>query len=457
MSCSCNASAVRLFARGLVQVHRLEPSPSFALPIRGASGGARFTGGALASQQQQQRRSLHASPRALGDAENPAPVLQPSPDNRQPAPAAESSSILPTESSSTSTTTSQQPAAVRADPAASRTKTHEECMTEARARAAWRFKQQGFDWKAFRSKDPAVRAKADLSNFDWKHWQGKKQGSRKLNQLVDNLEAARAEDRAAVGITPREGGVEDQRRRRAPLPTTAAASRHMERPEYDGTPPRKREEWMIQKEAAKAKFPDGWKPHKRLSPDALAGIRALNAQFPDVYTTQALAERFAVSPEAIRRILKSKWTPSSQEEEDRQGRWHRRGVDVWARKAELGIKPPRRWRDEGIAREPAYHERKAAARQGRAEQVRREREEYMRSFAKRGSEEVGGSTTTADGASGGGRRGGDDDGRQTRSTGGKAPPPWGARRGGPSSARQQTKSEAGQDVFDQALASERRE
>lgn len=215
---------------------------------------------------------------------------------------------------------------------------------------------------------------------------------------------------------------------------------------------------MLQKEAAKAKFPDGWKPHKRLSPDALAGIRALNAQFPDVYTTQALADRFAVSPEAIRRILKSKWTPSAREDEDRQGRWHRRGLDVWARKAELGIKPPRRWRDEGVAREPAYHERKAAARQGRADQVRRERDEYMRSFAKGGSGEDEAVGSVVDGSiggggGGGGRRGGDDEGK-TRSTGDKR---WGVRRGGPGSARRQTKDEADQDIFDQALASERRE
>ncbi|KAJ3522579.1 hypothetical protein NM208_g12797 [Fusarium decemcellulare] len=100
---------------------------------------------------------------------------------------------------------------------------------------------------------------------------------------------------------------------------------------------------------------EGWRPKKRLSPDALAGIRALNAQFPDVYTTAALAQKFEVSPEAIRRILKSKWQPTVEEEESRQERWFRRGKNVWEHKAALGIKPPQKWRREGVARDPSYH------------------------------------------------------------------------------------------------------
>ncbi|KAL7812554.1 hypothetical protein V8C26DRAFT_407036 [Trichoderma gracile] len=120
--------------------------------------------------------------------------------------------------------------------------------------------------------------------------------------------------------------------------------------------PRTQEPWKLHKAALKEKFPEGWQPRKRLSPDALAGIRALNAQFPDVYTTAALADKFQVSSEAIRRILKSSWRPSADEEEERQQRWFRRGKQVWEQKAALGIKPPQRWRMEGIARDPGYHE-----------------------------------------------------------------------------------------------------
>lgn len=110
--------------------------------------------------------------------------------------------------------------------------------------------------------------------------------------------------------------------------------------------------WLKQKEALKQKFPEGWRPPKRLSPDALEGIRVLNQQFPDLYTTEALAEKFEVSPEAIRRILRAKWEPSADEEEDRQRRWFNRGVSVWQRYAELGRQPPRRWREAGVEASP---------------------------------------------------------------------------------------------------------
>lgn len=110
--------------------------------------------------------------------------------------------------------------------------------------------------------------------------------------------------------------------------------------------------WALQKEALKEKFPEGWQPRKRLSPDAIAGIKELHKQFPDLYTTAALAQKFEVSPEAIRRILKAKWDPTAEEEEARQARWFRRGEAVWTRWAELGLKPPKKWREEGIARRP---------------------------------------------------------------------------------------------------------
>ncbi|CAK7217062.1 Required for respiratory growth protein 9 mitochondrial [Sporothrix bragantina] len=112
------------------------------------------------------------------------------------------------------------------------------------------------------------------------------------------------------------------------------------------------EPWQVQKRALQAKFPEGWNPRKKLSPDALEGIRALHRQFPETYTTATLARHFQVSPEAIRRILKSSWQASAEEEEDRQNRWFDRGKQVWSRWAELGRKPPKRWQAEGIRRDP---------------------------------------------------------------------------------------------------------
>ncbi|KAI1322981.1 hypothetical protein F5Y16DRAFT_385066 [Xylariaceae sp. FL0255] len=117
----------------------------------------------------------------------------------------------------------------------------------------------------------------------------------------------------------------------------------------------RKEDWQIQKKALKEKFPDGWQPRKRLSPDALDGIRTLHKQYPEQYTTEVLAKHFEISAEAVRRILRSKWVPSAEEETDRSERWFRRGKSIWSNMAELGKKPPRKWREEGIVRDPKWN------------------------------------------------------------------------------------------------------
>lgn len=116
----------------------------------------------------------------------------------------------------------------------------------------------------------------------------------------------------------------------------------------DGWTPPPREHWQIDKQALKEKYPDGWKPRRRLSPDALAGIRAVHAQMPTEFTTQALAERFEISPEAIRRILKSKWSPNAEEETDRERRWFNRGKEIYTKHAATGQKAPKKWREAGV-------------------------------------------------------------------------------------------------------------
>ena len=112
-----------------------------------------------------------------------------------------------------------------------------------------------------------------------------------------------------------------------------------------------REPWQIQKKALADKFgPTGWFPRKRLSPDTLEGIRALHTQYPDKFTTPILADQFKVSPEAIRRILKSKWRPNDEEEERRRRRWEKRGENIWGQMVEMGIKPPKKWRIMGVGK-----------------------------------------------------------------------------------------------------------
>lgn len=114
----------------------------------------------------------------------------------------------------------------------------------------------------------------------------------------------------------------------------------------DGTeesPPTKKpkpELWQLQKAALQKKFKEGWNPPKKLSPDNMDMIRHLNSTKPEEWTTPALSEAFKVSPEAIRRILRSKWQPTEDGRKKRQERWERRHERIWAQMAELGLRKP---------------------------------------------------------------------------------------------------------------------
>ncbi|KEQ71300.1 hypothetical protein M436DRAFT_51628 [Aureobasidium namibiae CBS 147.97] len=109
--------------------------------------------------------------------------------------------------------------------------------------------------------------------------------------------------------------------------------------------------WKVQKAALEDKFGEqNWNPRKRISPDALAGIRALHAKSPETFSTAVLAEHFKITPEAVRRILKSKWQPSEEEAEERRERWEKRGEKKWTEMAEQGLKPPKKWRDRGVGK-----------------------------------------------------------------------------------------------------------
>ncbi|KAE9988386.1 hypothetical protein EG328_011146 [Venturia inaequalis] len=112
----------------------------------------------------------------------------------------------------------------------------------------------------------------------------------------------------------------------------------------------KREPWMVQKEAVKRKIGgEAWAPPKRLSPDTLEAIRTMHKSDPDKFSTPILAQQFKQSPEVIRRILRTKWQPNEEEVLDRQERWERRGEKIWTKQAELGVRPPKKWREMGVA------------------------------------------------------------------------------------------------------------
>jgi len=99
------------------------------------------------------------------------------------------------------------------------------------------------------------------------------------------------------------------------------------------------EAWQIQKQALERKFKGvHWRPRKRLSPDALDGVRALRAGNPILFTTEVLSQQFKISPEAIRRILKTSWRPSMEEQERRRSRWDKRGETITDHMTELGLR-----------------------------------------------------------------------------------------------------------------------
>jgi len=127
-------------------------------------------------------------------------------------------------------------------------------------------------------------------------------------------------------------------------------------PSYVSDRPKK-ETWKVQKAALSTKFGEtGWQPRKRLSPDTLEGIRALHKSDPAAYSTAMLAEHFKITPEAIRRVLKSKWKPSEDEVEDRRLRWEKRGVKKWEDMSKQGARPPAQWRARGV-KSPAARSR----------------------------------------------------------------------------------------------------
>lgn len=207
------------------------------------------------------------------------------------------------------------------------------------------------------------------SNSPWTRHRSTKglsyKGPKKLDKAKLNVlsSAARAESRKRPFSQPLEssapqysvhkdktwqrhciGGISYQAKDRATLPWVPSTEDQLNTYRY-------REPWQTQKAALSNKFGSmGWSPRKRLSPDALEGIRALHAQHPAKFTTPAIAEQFQISPEAVRRILKSKWKPNEEEEERRLQRWSRRGENIWSQMAQLGLKPPKKWRANGVGK-----------------------------------------------------------------------------------------------------------
>jgi len=116
-------------------------------------------------------------------------------------------------------------------------------------------------------------------------------------------------------------------------------------PVSDPTPSR----WAQHRASMKTKFPEGWAPPHKISRAAMDGLRALHAHDPDTFTTPVLADKFRISPEAVRRILRGKWQPTQEQrvrllERERRHRQDRlRSKRDMGRMGEAGNK----WRKTG--------------------------------------------------------------------------------------------------------------
>ncbi|CUS13054.1 unnamed protein product [Tuber aestivum] len=136
-----------------------------------------------------------------------------------------------------------------------------------------------------------------------------------------------------------------RKRRKWELPPVEEAKKESMTDEWDArqrlqhfvatTPRSELEDWQVQKAALQKKFGMAWAPRKKLSPKARDWVKELHCSVPEL-TTQKLSEIFRVSPDAIRRILKSKWTPSPEEAQDRERRWRNRQERVWERWTDAG-------------------------------------------------------------------------------------------------------------------------
>ncbi|KAF8183162.1 hypothetical protein BJ912DRAFT_853725 [Pholiota molesta] len=85
---------------------------------------------------------------------------------------------------------------------------------------------------------------------------------------------------------------------------------HLKRPPATPTP----HEYKAHRATLRKAFPAGWSPPRKLSRQAMDALRDLHRADPDQFRAPVLADRFKISPEAVRRILKSKWAPSAEKQ-----------------------------------------------------------------------------------------------------------------------------------------------
>lgn len=92
-------------------------------------------------------------------------------------------------------------------------------------------------------------------------------------------------------------------------------------------------EWTKRDESIRNRYGE-WNPTHRLSRQQIQDIRNIKDKIPHMKTIE-LANHFKISPEAIRRILKSNWVPNDSEEERIRLRGEKRKEESLVHKKEM--------------------------------------------------------------------------------------------------------------------------
>lgn len=97
--------------------------------------------------------------------------------------------------------------------------------------------------------------------------------------------------------------------------------------------------WVKREQSHKKRY-GSWNPTRKLTRQQITEIRELKQRIPTIKTVQ-IADVFQINPENIRRILKSKWTPTEGELEDIEKRTEKRKAKKRETKSTEKVRAPR--------------------------------------------------------------------------------------------------------------------
>ncbi|KAG7448777.1 uncharacterized protein BT62DRAFT_965360 [Guyanagaster necrorhizus] len=120
---------------------------------------------------------------------------------------------------------------------------------------------------------------------------------------------------------------------------------HRRKPPKEATP----EEYIRHRKAMRKRFPDGWNPPRKISREAMDGLRELHQFDRAKFNTEVLADKFKISPDAVRRILKGRWEPSRERRIEMRAK-ERKGTAEFVRLSQLRerLEAEKLWKEKNM-------------------------------------------------------------------------------------------------------------